>query len=130
MVLDASAVLELLLGTPAGVEVRSHIADAAIALHVPHRLDVEVTQVPVLRAAALYTRVMRSVADDLRRQTVAHVLTLPVPARVELALSLGDDDLEVFVRTSGLDRDEARRRLRAQRQVGRARSVAGTPPRP
>jgi hypothetical protein len=130
MVLDASAVLELLLGTPAGVEVRSHIADAAIALHVPQRLDVEVTQVPVLRAAALYTRVMRSVADDLRRQTVAHVLTLPVPARVELALSLGDDDLEVFVRTSGLDRDEARRRLRAQRQVGRARSVAGTPPRP
>ena len=75
----------------------------------------------------LYTRAMHSVADDLRRQTVAHVLTLSVPARVELALSLGDDDLDVFVRTSGLDRDEARRRLTAQRQVGRARSVAGTP---
>jgi hypothetical protein len=73
---------------------------------------------------------VRSVADDLRRRTVAHVLSLSVPARVELALSLGDDDLEVFVRTSGLDREEARRRLRAQRQVGRARSVAATPPRP
>jgi len=73
---------------------------------------------------------MRSVADDLRRQTLAHVLALPVPARVELALSLGDDDLDLFVRTSGLDREEARRRLGAQRQAGRAASVAGTRQRP
>jgi len=43
--LDASAVLELLLGTPAGVEVGAHIADAAVALHVPHLIDVEVAQV-------------------------------------------------------------------------------------
>jgi hypothetical protein len=73
---------------------------------------------------------MRSVADDLRRQTLAHVLALPLPARVELALSLGDDDLDLFARTSGLGRDEARRRLRAQRQIGRAPSVAGTFQRP
>jgi predicted nucleic acid-binding protein len=45
IVLDASAVLELLLGTPSGIEVRSHIADAGTALHVPHLLDVEVAQV-------------------------------------------------------------------------------------
>jgi hypothetical protein len=73
---------------------------------------------------------MRSVADDLRRQTLAHVLTLSLPARIDLALALGDDDLELFVRSSGLDRDEARRRLMAQRQIGRAPSVAGTLPRP
>ena len=78
---------------------------------------------------ALYTRAMRSVADDLRRQTQAHVLTLPRTARVELALSLGDDDLDLFVRTSGLDRDEARARLQARRQIGRPASVAGTSPR-
>jgi hypothetical protein len=42
---------------------------------------------------------------------------------VELALSLGDDDLDLFMRVSGLDRDEARRRLRAQRQRGRPFSV-------
>jgi hypothetical protein len=36
---------------------------------------------------------MRSVADDLRRQTLAHVLTLSLPARIDLALALGDDDL-------------------------------------
>ena len=73
---------------------------------------------------------MRSVADYLRRQTQAHVLTLSPAARIALALSLGDDDLDLFARTSGLDRDEARRRLRAQRQIGRAPSVAGTLTRP
>jgi hypothetical protein len=73
---------------------------------------------------------MRSVTDDLRRQTLAHVLTLSLPARIDLALALGDDDLELFVRSSGLDRDEARRRLMGQRQIGRAPSVAGTLPRP
>jgi hypothetical protein len=70
---------------------------------------------------------MRSVADDLRRRTIADVLDLTPKARIQLALSLGDDDLDLFARTSGLDRDEARRRLRAQRQIGRAPSVAGTP---
>lgn len=72
---------------------------------------------------------MRSVADELRRRTIAQILDLTPAARIELALSLGDDDLDLFVRTSGLDRDEAHRRLRAQRQVGRAPSVAGTLPR-
>jgi hypothetical protein len=72
---------------------------------------------------------MRSVADDLRRRTIAEVLDLAPAARIALALALGDDDLDLFVRTSGLDRDEARRRLRAQRQIGRAPSVAGTRPR-
>ena len=71
---------------------------------------------------------MRSVADQLRQQTVARVLALPVAARVELALSLGDDDLELFARTNGLARDEALRRLKAQRQIGRRPSVAGIPP--
>ncbi len=46
---------------------------------------------------------MRSVADDLRRQTLAHLLALTLAERVELALALGDDDLDLFVRTSGLD---------------------------
>ena len=70
---------------------------------------------------------MRSVVDDLRRRTLAQVLALPMTARVELALSLGDDDLDLFMRVSGLDRDEARRRLRAQRQRGRLSSVASSP---
>jgi hypothetical protein len=67
---------------------------------------------------------MRSVADDLRIRTLERVLEMPVSRRIALALSLGDDDLDLFVRTSGLDRAEARHRLRARRVHGRAPSAA------
>ncbi len=70
---------------------------------------------------------VRSVADDLRRRTVAHVLGLTPLARIELALSIGDDDLDSFARANGLDHDEAKRRLCAQRYIGRAASVAAAP---
>ncbi|MBK5297299.1 MAG: hypothetical protein JJE40_09080 [Vicinamibacteria bacterium] len=62
---------------------------------------------------------MRSVADDLRVRTLARVLEMPVAARIRLALSLGDDDLDLFVRSSGLDRVDALGRLRARRAHGR-----------
>jgi predicted nucleic acid-binding protein len=45
IVLDASAVLELLLGTPAGARVARRIGDPAETLHAPHLLDLEVAQV-------------------------------------------------------------------------------------
>lgn len=45
IVLDASAVLELLLGTPEGTVVAARIADPDESLHAPHLLGVEVTQV-------------------------------------------------------------------------------------
>lgn len=70
-----------------------------------------------------YTATMRSM-DDLRRQTIARVLDMPMAARIGLALSLGDDDLARFERTSGLPREEARRRLRQQRESGRTASRA------
>lgn len=73
---------------------------------------------------ARYTGVVRSVADDLRLRTIQRVLAMPMAARVELALSLGDDDLELFVRQSRLAEGEALRRLRARRAHGRAPSVA------
>lgn len=44
IVVDASAVVELLLNTPAGHAVAKRIADPALALHAPHLLDVEVAQ--------------------------------------------------------------------------------------
>jgi hypothetical protein len=71
-----------------------------------------------------YTGVVRSVADDLRARTMARVLDLPIRARIALALSLGDEDLKLFVRANGLERREAVRRLRAQRALGRTPSVA------
>lgn len=45
IVLDASAVVELLLGRPAGAMVSRRIAPPSIDIHVPHLLDVEVAQV-------------------------------------------------------------------------------------
>lgn len=44
IVLDASAVVEMILGTPAGQLVSARIADPAEGLHVPHLADVEVVQ--------------------------------------------------------------------------------------
>lgn len=45
IVLDASAVVELLLDTAAGRRVAMLIGDAATAVHVPHLIDVEVLSV-------------------------------------------------------------------------------------
>ncbi len=44
IVLDASALVELLLETTAGRRIASRIADPADGLHVPHLADVEVAQ--------------------------------------------------------------------------------------
>lgn len=45
IVLDASALVELILGTSAGHGVAARIADPAVGLHVPHLADIEVVQV-------------------------------------------------------------------------------------
>jgi predicted nucleic acid-binding protein len=44
IVLDASALLELILETPTGQLVADRIADPAVGLHVPHLADIEVVQ--------------------------------------------------------------------------------------
>ncbi len=43
IVLDASALVELLLGTERGRSIAARIADPGLGLHVPHLADVEVT---------------------------------------------------------------------------------------
>ena len=64
IVLDASALVELLLGTQRGRSIGARIADPALGLNVPHLTDVEVAQTlrryvregdldPVSAAAAL-----------------------------------------------------------------------------
>ncbi|MFM8535376.1 MAG: type II toxin-antitoxin system VapC family toxin [Acidimicrobiia bacterium] len=45
IVLDASAVVELVLDTPTGRRVGTLISDSNMGLHVPHLLDVEVLSV-------------------------------------------------------------------------------------
>jgi predicted nucleic acid-binding protein len=44
IVLDASALVELLLGTRPGRTIGARIADPELGLHVPHLADVEVAQ--------------------------------------------------------------------------------------
>jgi predicted nucleic acid-binding protein len=52
IVVDASAVLETLLRTPAAAAVEGRLFDPAQTLHAPHLIDVEVTQVLRRYAAA------------------------------------------------------------------------------
>ena len=44
IVLDASALVELLLNTAAGRTIAARIADPSLGVHVPHLADIEVTQ--------------------------------------------------------------------------------------
>ena len=44
IVLDASALVELLLGTELGRAIGTRLADPTLGLHVPHLADVEVAQ--------------------------------------------------------------------------------------
>jgi predicted nucleic acid-binding protein len=44
IVIDAFAVVELLLGTKMGRSITNSISDPALALHAPHIVDVEVAQ--------------------------------------------------------------------------------------
>lgn len=66
MVLDASAILELLLGTERGSRVASAIARAGVALLAPHLVDLEVAQVLrrlVVKGDLTTTRAEQALAD-------------------------------------------------------------------
>jgi hypothetical protein len=71
-----------------------------------------------------YTSAMRSSADDLRQRTREQVLAFSASARIAIALSLGDDDLALFMGVSRMPRDLALRHVRAQRSRGRLPSAA------
>ncbi len=70
--------------------------------------------------SALATFLRQRADDDVKRLTAAE--------RIRLALSLGDDDLRLFCAATGLDTDEARRRLVATRQHGRHFSASAARP--
>lgn len=69
-----------------------------------------------------YTHLMTSVADAIRAEDRRRLTSLTAGERVELALRLGDEDLETFRRARRLSREEGRRQLRLARQVGRVPS--------
>jgi hypothetical protein len=59
-----------------------------------------------------------------RTRTNELVLAMTPSERIDLAFSLGEEDLQLFMQRTGLDRNAALRQLRAQRHTGRRPSVA------
>ena len=72
IVLDASAVLELLLATPQGTSVRRRIDSARETLHAPHLIDLEVAQ--VLRRY-MVSKLLRA---DRARQAIDDFMALDI----------------------------------------------------
>jgi predicted nucleic acid-binding protein len=68
IVLDASAVVELLLGTEQGRSIAARIEDPALGLHAPHLVDIEVAQTlrRYVREGELAPTSASSALDDLR----------------------------------------------------------------
>jgi predicted nucleic acid-binding protein len=84
IVLDASALVELLLNTAAGQAVARRMADPSIGVHVPHLVDVEVVQA-LRRMAGLgeLTVVEAETAiDDLRALDLQRHAHEPLLGRV------------------------------------------------
>lgn len=71
---------------------------------------------------------MSALATFLRQRADDDVKRLTAVERICLALSLGDADLQLFCAATGLDADEARRRLAAARQNGRRFSASASRP--
>jgi predicted nucleic acid-binding protein len=84
IVVDASAVLELLLNTESGTLVRERIADITETLHAPHLLSVEVVQVLRRYAATGATTVELAAAalEDLAALDIARYEHEPLLSRV------------------------------------------------
>jgi predicted nucleic acid-binding protein len=81
IVLDASAVLELLLATDKAAQVAERIAPASETLHAPHLVDLEVTQVLrryVARGQLDLTRAGQALEDfrDLELNRYPHDILL------------------------------------------------------
>jgi len=66
---------------------------------------------------------MRSVADDLKQADREAIARLSVEKRIELALALGDGDLDALQQAKGIDRAAAIRVFERQRQAGRTPSA-------
>lgn len=70
-----------------------------------------------------YTETVKSVAAILRARDAAFVREMEPAERLDLAFRLGEEDLESFRTTQGLDRRTAIRLLERRRQATRQPSV-------
>ena len=67
---------------------------------------------------------MRSVADQLREESLRYVLAMDPYARIELALRLGDEDAKLLAAARAIPELDARRELAGRRQAGRRPSLS------
>jgi len=67
-VLDASALVELLIGTPRGLRVAEELEDEEESIHMPHLADVEVASAlrRLVAAGAISERVAAEAIEDLQ----------------------------------------------------------------
>lgn len=84
IVLDASAAMEWLLQTSAGVEIARRILSSGESLHAPHLLDVEVAQVfrRAVNMHALSSTRAREALDDLSQLRLRRYPHFPFLLRV------------------------------------------------
>ncbi len=74
MVLDASAAIELLRGSPVGLDLARRLREPDEAVHAPHLLAVEVAQVlrRLTATGTLSAERARQAIDDLAALDIAH----------------------------------------------------------
>jgi predicted nucleic acid-binding protein len=84
IVLDASALVELLLGTSAGRAVAARIADPEVSLHAPNLADIEVAQTlrRYVREGEIDVASARAALGDLRALDVERHAHEPLLDRV------------------------------------------------
>jgi predicted nucleic acid-binding protein len=126
IVLDASALVELLLDTLTGRAIATRIADPALGLHVPHLADVEVAQ--ALRRYAkddeVDTETVAAALEDLRALDLQRHAHEPLLDRVwELRQNLTAYDAVYVALAEVLDTTLLTCDSRLARALGTARRV-------
>jgi len=66
---------------------------------------------------------MKSIADQSRVDTLHATSQTTASERIELALRLGDQAIDIFASANNVGKDEARRVLRRNNQLGRRHSA-------
>lgn len=121
IVADASAILELLLGTEAGARAALRLLDPAETLHAPHLLDVEVAN--AVRRYSLSgdldgPRAERAIADLLDLPLHRHPHGALLHRALELRRSISAYDAVYVALAEALDATLVTRDRRLQRAHG------------
>lgn len=106
IVLDASALVELILDTPAGKKIAARIADPVVGLHTPHLADIEVAQAlrRYVRGGEIGAGEAARAIDDLRALDLQRHAHEPLLDRVwELRANLTAYDAVYVALTEILD---------------------------